>query len=115
MSEPSPVDIAPSHCDEFRPHARHQWMYRGELRECDGSELSPAASAGEHCFFHGYEPTLPGDYKACGECWHVWRTEAEFAADVAQVYRELARAGYPQGEIPALDQISACPLCTHDL
>lgn len=27
------------HCDEFRSHAPHQWTYRGEVRDCDGSPL----------------------------------------------------------------------------
>jgi hypothetical protein len=53
------------------------------------------------------EPDLPGDFKACGECWHVWRTEAEFRADLAEWHGEAAWT------MP-LDQVWACPLCTHD-
>lgn len=33
-----------------------------------------------------------GDYHACGECYHVWRTKAEFDADVERVRRELDEA-----------------------
>lgn len=61
------------------------------------------------CFWHGPEPTLPGDYKACGECLHVWRTEAEWRADVERIDAELG--GRPGG--PDYDMFF-CPLCSHD-
>lgn len=44
------------------------------------------------------EPDRPGDYKTCGECFHVWRTREEFVADVARVRRELDQyeAAHPE-------------------
>lgn len=58
------------------------------------------------CFIHHMpEPDLPGDFKACGECWHVWRSEAEFQHDVDTAY------GY---HVPDLALVWSCPLCTHD-
>jgi hypothetical protein len=36
-----PEQIDRSHCDEFRPHVAHEWVYMGEARHCDGSALSP--------------------------------------------------------------------------
>jgi hypothetical protein len=50
------------------------------------------------------EPDLPGDYRACGECWHVFRT----AGEVESVLRER------MGIISTADEISACPYCAHD-
>lgn len=68
------------------------------------------------CFWHGPEPDQPGDYKACGECLHVWRTEAAFARDVADLYAELrAHSDWPPNiPLPPLDRIYSCPLCAHD-
>lgn len=70
------------------------------------------------------EPDLPGDYKSCGECVHVWRTEEEFVADVRrdrelhtqaqQRYEPTAPAGFeakPEGD-PREQPF--CPLCHHD-
>lgn len=78
----------------------------------------------EMCFWHGHEPPAPGDYKVCGECGHVWRTEAEFVADVDHMFNNSARfvAGLAEGHpgfaaplVPAhLTTIRYCPLCTHD-
>lgn len=77
--------------------------------------------AGQWCVIHGeYEPDQPGDYKACGECCHVWRTEQEFIDDVLNAYSEHAAAmklfhgttiGPYEGD-PRQDPV--CPLCTHD-
>lgn len=61
------------------------------------------------CWIHRRpEPDLPGDYNACGECWHVWRTEAEFRADL----EEWAEQGIPVPD--DLSTVYSCPLCTHD-
>lgn len=53
------------------------------------------------CFWHGPEPSLPGDYKACMECVHVWRSQESFEADCEAAGINPIRAFF-------------CPLCTHD-
>ena len=60
----------------------------------------------EQCFWHGYEPTRPGDYRACGECLHVWRTRDAYVASVHQLCREM--------RWPEVDELDMCPLCSHD-
>lgn len=67
------------------------------------------------------EPNLPGDYTACGECGHVWRTEADFIADVL-ISRAHFEADYVRYERALPPDIAYppekqwfCPLCTHDL
>jgi len=71
------------------------------------------------CFWHDVdEPYTPRvDYKACSECWHVWPTEADFLADVANTYRDIYQ-GEPEALAAALarpaDDWFHCPLCAHD-
>lgn len=48
---------------------------------------------------HVVEASEPGDYMMCNECWHVWRTEAAFQADLALA---PVRVGL---------SLSSCPLC----
>jgi hypothetical protein len=73
------------------------------------------------CAFHYViEVDRPDDYKSCGECLHVWRTEADFVRDVEQD-RERSRVATLKYEgldlgpdtSPPQDQ-PFCPLCTHD-
>jgi hypothetical protein len=73
-------------------------------------------SDGPVCYIHGVvEPDLPGDYKVCAECWHVWRTEAEFRVDVAAVYSDRTLWDGVVEPVPDdLSKVWACPLCTHD-
>lgn len=67
-----------------------------------------AIEAGEWCsWHHQVEPSLPGDFKACFECGHVWRTRAAFEADCEWAAWEH---GVP---FPHADQ-PFCPLCIHD-
>lgn len=83
-----------------------------------------AVPAEEQCYWHGHEPAQDGDYKVCGECGHVWRTEAEFVADVERMLNDCAQfvAVQPEGHpgfgapvVPAdLTTIRYCPLCAHD-
>lgn len=56
---------------------------------------------------HVPEPDLPGDFRACGECWHVWRTADDFRADLVEHY------GWRAWRMD-LTQVYACPLCAHD-
>lgn len=68
---------------------------------------------------HRREPELPGDYKVCGECCHVWRTEIEFRTDEANAHNSLL-ATYPNSypfmkpEDVVPGEVYSCPLCTHD-
>lgn len=67
------------------------------------------------CWIHNAsEVQTVGSYKTCGECWHVWQTEADFAADVGELYRDVWAGGGGYTSVPPLDQVYACPLCTHD-
>lgn len=60
------------------------------------------------CFIHGKpEPSMPGDYRACFECCHVWCTEAEYRHDIVTLNNEM---GWPLTE----DDLPFCPLCSHD-
>lgn len=61
------------------------------------------------CFWHGPEADQPGDFKACGECLHVWRTEAEFVRDAQAMVDEASL----DVRSPLVD-LAFCPLCSHD-
>jgi hypothetical protein len=60
---------------------------------------------------HVDEPDLPGDYRACGECRHVFRTPEELiAAEIENFgdhYRKII-----DGEVKP--PMYVCPHCTHD-
>lgn len=75
----------------------------------------------EVCMIHyRWEPDQEGDYKACLECRHVWRTEQEFIDDVLADRRQHAEAtlryeGYtPPADLSDPLTQTFCPLCTHD-
>lgn len=65
----------------------------------------------ELCFFHGYEPSRPGDFRCCIECGHVWRTREEYLADVASLVAEMS---WPMPKNASKDDLPFCPLCSHD-
>lgn len=62
------------------------------------------------CFIHGIEePFREGDYRVCGECWHVFRTPEELVAETAKYF------DHPEAPpVPTADEIWTCPLCAHD-
>jgi hypothetical protein len=65
---------------------------------------------GSHCLIHdSFEPDMPGDYRACGECWHVYRSEWELLI----AHNALALMW---GEPLETDgsRVYSCPLCCHD-
>lgn len=68
------------------------------------------------CWIHNAsEVQTVNSYKVCGECWHVWQTEADFRADVEVLYRYLGTDGTAFVlEVPPLDEIYSCPFCVHD-
>lgn len=54
------------------------------------------------CFFHGEEPVPQEFFRMCLECGHVWPEHDDFQADVYRLFGEHR------------DDVSFCPLCTHD-
>lgn len=62
------------------------------------------------CAIHGWEPVSERYYLICGECWHVFVTADELLTGHDQ---RLVEVGVPPGRDTA-DQITVCPLCTHD-
>ncbi len=62
------------------------------------------------CCIHNVDETFADgeSYKACGECWHVWQSEADFQADLDTLAFEM--------DMPRLspDTVWCCPLCAHD-
>jgi hypothetical protein len=68
------------------------------------------------CWFHPDEPPMrPGDYLACGECGHVFRTPADLVTAHLAMYVEVFGTGTPpRPEDHRADLIPLCPICTHD-
>lgn len=76
------------------------------------------------CFEHGVDESFtPGvDFLACGECWHVWPTQADFQKDVEKLYEEMNNLQWreiddPEWIVPSratTANIFSCPLCAHD-
>lgn len=71
----------------------------------------PSAECREtHCYIHDEdEPDVPGDYRACGECFHVYRTATELLDEENKIMRSM---GLPFTQDAA--EVVTCPLCTHD-
>lgn len=66
------------------------------------------------CQIHGVdEPDLDGDFWACGECWHVWRSEADLLADLNARYAEF-NSGLSSINTFNAARYPTCPLCAHD-
>lgn len=74
-----------------------------------------------HCLSCGLdEIDQPGDYRVCGECGHIFRTEQDLLDAERKVLLELARFFPPgrmredgtRGHLSGLSVLS-CPLCTH--
>lgn len=64
------------------------------------------------CGIHGVpEPLMSGDFKLCGECYHVWRTQAEFENDCRELAKSMSMGA--MGSPVDLDP-PFCPLCSHD-
>lgn len=69
---------------------------------------------------HRREPDLPGDYKVCGECLHVWRTEQEFREDEARAFNTYVCSRPDMRDMTITPEevdpttVYSCPLCTHD-
>ena len=93
-----PIDINKAFGPQFPP--------------CKMGGVSHSGPCNPHtfCHIHGrHERDLPGDYRACGECWHVWRTVEEFGVDV------MRARGDEQAMSPEeLEKEWICPLCTHN-
>lgn len=68
------------------------------------------------CFWHGEEePILPGAFRVCLECGHVYATLDEIIDEHRRAYAEA----FPGAE-PLLDEHARiyanefCPVCVHD-
>ena len=68
----------------------------------------------EFCYFHGWEPDLPGDYRACLECAHIFRTEQELVDAHNAILEEMKKYGDVGPPATNAEEIWACPHCTHD-
>jgi len=74
-------------------------------------------SINEWCLPCGrWEPDRDGDFLACLECHHVYRTPEDLVAEENNIRR---RMGDPELVIDGnvrevVGQIYSCPLCTHD-
>jgi len=81
------------------------------------------------CYIHNQcEPLRPTDYRVCGECFHVFRTEAELIRSHLLVLQSLGKHHYPHelddhGRLPKIltykstikgIEIYTCPHCAHD-
>jgi hypothetical protein len=66
----------------------------------------------EHCIIHDDdEPDLPGDYRVCGECRHVFRTPEELVAVESEKFGDYNRT-VVGGEVQP--PMWSCPHCAHD-
>lgn len=62
------------------------------------------------CWIHNASEVQTVDsFKTCGECWHVWQTEADFWRDVDELHVEM---GWP---LWSRDRpVYSCPICSRD-
>lgn len=114
-------------CGALNDPDAHGWIERNarideeQRRPAQEAELTPLETASEDmCAIHDQrEPSLPGDYKTCGECGHVWRTEADFVRTVltnyeAHITATLLYAGTQLGPYRGDPREQPyCPACTH--
>lgn len=74
-----------------------------------------------HCWSHNVdELDQPGDYRVCGECWHIFRTEEDLLQankDLLEAMR-IATPKHLRYQVPVPEasgeRIYSCPFCTHD-
>jgi hypothetical protein len=60
-------------------------------------------------FHHKIEPHQDGSIW-CPECWHTYWDDAELIATEIQQWGQ----NWDRNEPPTVDDISSCPLCSHD-
>lgn len=69
------------------------------------------------CYFHGHEPMPIDCFRICFECKHAWSAEELLDAHNS-ILREIATADGWLSDLPRdvtdPDQVTICPLCTHD-
>lgn len=56
------------------------------------------------------EPLRLGDYRVCGECFHVFRTEEELIERASRRWM----VGADHSPTSVADSIAVCPICAHD-
>jgi len=79
-----------------------------------------AACAPVHCWSHDVDEDGP-HYRACLECGHLYRTEAELVTEYNKGVREVNASPLPRWpgetrvpEITSVNDAWFCPLCMHD-
>lgn len=63
------------------------------------------------CYSCGAFDPPPPWFTYCGECGHVWKTEADLIAHDFRVHIALDPAAEPR----KVEDIHTCPCCAHDL
>lgn len=81
------------------------------------TDLVPAQHT--FCFIHGVsEPDMPGDFRSCWECGHIYRSVWDLLLAELEFWRTGVMAGWVHPlEVPPFgdaERISSCPLCAHD-
>lgn len=56
-------------------------------------------------------PPDGGAFRECGECWHLYATEADLVAATNDL---IAQCGFPVPAHENADKIYSCPFCIHD-
>ncbi len=71
-----------------------------------------------HCWVHNVdELDQPGDYRVCGECWHIYRQPIELLNAERELIDAINRTLPEEHRLPIYDdpdKIVTCPLCAHD-
>lgn len=72
------------------------------------------------CWSHGRSEPMDADsYRACGECSHVFQTEAELIADHNRELAEMRERHSDEAnaeirDVTSGEEIWSCPHCIHD-
>jgi len=85
--------------------------------DCPVDRIVVMAGEGEWCAScHRLEGDLPGDFRPCLECGHVFRT-AEELLEAENKLRRMFNERFTDTYFPPVtdvETIHSCPLCTHD-
>jgi len=78
-----------------------RWLLERSMTYAPGDEASP-----DFCWSHYVIEPMPDNcFRVCGECMHVFATEADLIRDMWMEWGDYRHAG---------DQIHSCPHCIHD-
>ncbi len=70
----------------------------------------------DYCFScNAHEPLEPTYYRVCGECLHVFRTEADLLLLHNEILDELSVSAVTAvKKVTSGEQVFSCPKCIHD-